>query len=134
MSNEQPSSDQIPDLDKDTAEFFITLTKDLVTGLQATIFQRIEELEQTVESVEKQLATLIVAYGEQAAFIEALTGQLAFASDDARKMFHETLNKTRNEMLQVMKDESKNFLGDENPDLAATISDLADQQLSSTDQ
>jgi hypothetical protein len=124
------TENSIPDLDKDTAEFFINLTKDLFAGTISRLDSKISELDSSIESIEKQLATLIVGYGEQAAFIEALTGQIAFASEDARTAFHDTLQKTRNQMLQVMKNESEYFLGDESPRLATTISDLAESELS----
>jgi chromosome segregation ATPase len=124
------SEDSIPDLDQNTAEFFINLTKDLISGTITKLDSKITELESSLETLEKQIATLVVGYGEQAAFIEALTGQIAFASEDARTAFHNTLQKTREQMLQVMKNESEHFLGDENPRLATTISDLAESQLS----
>jgi hypothetical protein len=127
-------SESIPDLDKDTAEFFISLTKDLVSGTLQKIDSKISELDSSIESLEKQLATLIVGYGEQAAFIEALTGQIAFASDEARKAFHDTLQNTRNQMLQVMKNESEHLLGDENQRLATAVSDLAETELSGSGQ
>lgn len=128
------TQEPIPDLDKDTAEFFINLTKELVAGTISKLDSKISDIESSIESLEKQLATLIVGYGEQAAFIEALTGQIAFASDEARKSFHDTLQKTRNQMLQVMKNESEHFLGDENPRLATTISDMAESELSGDSQ
>lgn len=127
-------SELVPDLDKDTAEFFISLTKDLVSDTLQKIDSKISEIDSSVESLEKQLATLIVGYGEQAAFIEALTGQIAFASDEARKAFHDTLQNTRNQMLQVMKNESEHFLGDENQRLATAVSDLAETELSGSGQ
>lgn len=127
-------SESIPDLDKDTAEFFISLTKDLVSGTLQKIDSKISELDSSIESLEKQLATLIVGYGEQAAFIEALAGQIAFASDEARKAFHDTLQNTRNQMLQVMKNESEHLLGDENQRLATAVSDLAETELSGSGQ
>jgi len=120
-------------LDPTTAEFMTKFFQDLMAGLSSRLEDRISTLESTVESVEKQVATLVLSYGEQAVFTEALVGQLAFATDEARKAFHETLQNSRKQMLEVMQNASKGTLADENPRVAAAVNDLASEKLSDTD-
>lgn len=126
-------SDDNEHLDQHTAEFMTKFFQDIIGGLAAQIEDRLRSLETSVEAIEKQIATLIVSYGEQAVFTEALVGQMAFASDDARKSFHETLSEARKNMLEVMQNASKGLLADENPGLASAVTDLASEKLSSTD-
>lgn len=117
----------------DAVKFLTDIFDNYITGLQAQIDYRITEIEKNQEMLEQQMATLIVGYGEQASFVEALTAQLAFASEDAKKAFHDTLNTARKNMLQVMKDASEQILGEQNQRLATAVSDLADSELSRTD-
>ena len=116
-----------------TAEFMTKFFQDVINALAVQVEDRLKTLESSVEAIEKQIATLIISYGEQAVFVEALVGQMAFASDEARKSFHDTLNSTRKQMLEVMQNASKGLLADENPNLAAAVTDLATEKLSSTD-
>lgn len=120
-------------LDSMTAEWMTKFFQDLIVGITSKIEDRLSTLESTVESIEKQVATLVLSYGEQAVFTEALVGQLAFATDEARKAFHDTLQNSRKQMLEVMQNASKGTLADENPRVAAAVNDLAAEKLSNTD-
>jgi hypothetical protein len=120
-------------LDQHTAEFLTNFFQQVITGLAAQIEDRLKVLEESVESMEKQIATLILSYGEQAVFTEALVGQMAFATDEARKAFHQSLQDSRKQMFEVMQNASKGFLADENPGVASAVTDLAAEKLSNTD-
>jgi hypothetical protein len=120
-------------LDQHTAEFLTNFFQQVITGLAAQVEDRLKVLEDSVESMEKQIATLILSYGEQAVFTEALVGQMAFATDEARKAFHQSLQDSRKQMFEVMQNASKGFLADENPGVASAVTDLAAEKLSDTD-
>jgi uncharacterized protein (DUF2164 family) len=120
-------------LDQHTAEFLTNFFQQVITGLAAQVEDRLKVLEESVESMEKQIATLILSYGEQAVFTEALVGQMAFATDEARKAFHQSLQDSRKQMFEVMQNASKGFLADENPGVASAVTDLAAEKLSDTD-
>ena len=119
-------------LDKTTAEFLTKFFQDIINGLAAQVEDRLKNLETSLEAIEKQVATLVLSYGEQAVFTEALVGQLAFATDEARKAFHETLQQSRKQMLEVMQNASKGILADENPRVASAVNNLASEKLSDT--
>ena len=40
---------------------------------------------QNIEAFEKQIATLVIGFGVQAVFLEALLAQLSFATEDEQK-------------------------------------------------
>ena len=120
-------------LDQHTAEFITNFFQQVITGLAAQIEDRLKTLETSVESMEKQIATLILSYGEQAVFTEALVVQMAFSTDEARKAFHQSLQDSRKQMFEVMQNASKGFLADENPGVAAAVTDLVTEKLSDTD-
>lgn len=120
-------------LDEHTAEFMTKFFQDIIHALAVQVEDRLKNLEESVESIEKQIATLVLSYGEQAVFTEALVGQLAFATDEARKSFHDTLNNSRRQMLEVLQNGSKGILADESPNVASAIADLADSKLSDSD-
>lgn len=122
-----------PITEGEAIKFLTNLFEQFVVGLQAQIDYRLNELEKNQEILEQQMATLIVGYGEQASFVEALTAQIAFASEEGKKAFHETLNTARKNMLQVMKDASEQILGEQNQRLATTVSNMAESELSRTD-
>lgn len=126
-------TDSPQNLDQNTAEFLTNFFQQIITGLAAQIEDRLKILEDSVESMEKQIATLVLSYGEQAVFTEALVGQMAFATDEARKAFHQSLQDSRKQMFEVMQNASKGFLADESPGVAAAVTDLAAQKLSDTD-
>jgi len=132
MSDQIPSNN-IPTLDSLTAEFITKLFQDVAQGFYVAINDKIATLEKSVESIEKQVATLILGYGEQAVFMEALIAQMAFATDEARAAFHQNISKSRKEMLEVMHSASKGILADENPNTASAVADMAQTKLSNTD-
>lgn len=120
-------------IDAATAEFITKLFQDVAQGIYTQIVDKVATLEQTVESLEKQLATLVVGYGEQAVFMEALVAQIAFASDQARSQFYEDVKSARREMLEVMQNASKTILADSDPNLASTVADVVSSKLSDSD-
>ena len=121
----------IPELDPATAEFFTRLFQDTINGLAAQVVDRIQKLEEDIEAMEKRVATLVLGYGEQAVFMEALVAQLAFASNEARQQFQEDVSRARKQMLEVMDSASKGFLAEQDEDLAAAIADVVSEQSSS---
>ena len=126
-------TDKNYDIDDHTATLLTKLFQDFALAIQARYEERVSNLEKMLEAIDKQMATIIVGYGEQASFIEALVSQLAFATDDQRKSFHETLSETRKKMLEVMQSAAEGFVADENPDLAAAITELVKDQSFNSD-
>lgn len=124
------SEKEIPDLDQNTVDFVLNFFKDTIDGIKSQFEDRIVQLSKDVEAIEKQIASLVVAYGEQAVFMEALVAQIAFASDEQREMFNKDVSEARKQMLDVMKNASEGFLADDDPQLAAAISGLVDEQSS----
>jgi hypothetical protein len=89
---------------------------------------RFSELENKIESMEKQIATLVIGFGEQAVFLEALLAQIAFASEDQQKSFQNNVNQARREMLKVMQDGAKTVVAREDERLAAAINDVVESK------
>jgi hypothetical protein len=125
------TSEEVYDSDSNV---FKKIIEDIIVAINAQNQIRFAEYDQKIEKIEQQLATLVLAYGETAVFLEALVGQIAFASEDAQKSFHESLSQSRKSMLEVMQSAADGFLGDEDPVIGAAISDLVEKKLSETDQ
>lgn len=104
----------------------------VLTEMANKFESRLQEVEKSIENTEKQVATLVIGYGEQAVFMEALLGQLNFASSEAQESFAKTLASARKEMLKIMKEGADGLLGDSEKDLASAIKNMADQKLSDT--
>jgi hypothetical protein len=119
-------------LDDETLSHITQLFDNFLSGLGSQITSKIKELEDSVESIEKQIATLILGYGEQAIFLEALVAQLSFSTDEERKAFTENVSQGRKEMLKVMQDASKGTMATQYPETASALADMAEQQLSDT--
>lgn len=117
----------IYDNDNDTLQ--ATLNTMLDT-LNKTVQNSFSDLDNRIESLEKQMATLVLAYGEQAVFMEALISQISFASEQAQKSFHETLKEARKSMLEVMKDGAENLVAPSDPILGQAIVNMASEKLS----
>jgi hypothetical protein len=126
-------NEEIPSLDSVTAEFITNLFKDVMTGIHAQTEDRLKIIEKSIESLEKQIATLVLGYGEQAVFMEALVAQIAYSSDEARAAFHNDVSQARKEMLEVMQSASKGILADEDQNIATAIADLAESKLSDSE-
>lgn len=112
--------------------FFSRLMQDFLSGIFAQVQDKVLKIEQNIEQIEKQIASLVLGYGEQAVFMEALVAQIAYSTDEARIKFHEDLNKARRQMLEVMQDASKEFLVDDDQNIATTITEMAGEKLSNT--
>ena len=117
----------IYDNDNDTLQ--ATLNTMLDT-LNQTVQASFSELDNRVESLEKQMATLVLAYGEQAVFMEALISQISFASEQAQQSFHETLKEARKSMLEVMKDGAQTLVAPSDTVVGQAIVNMASEKLS----
>jgi len=102
----------------------------MLNTLSKEVISKFHELEEKIESIEKQVATLVLAYGEQAVFMEALIGQIAFSTQEAQSSFHETLKQARKSMLEVMKDGSEAFMAGSDKNVGESINNLATEKLS----
>lgn len=94
--------------------------------------ERLNEYELRIDQIEKQIASLVVGFGEQAVFMEALLSQVAFNSDEARKAFNDSLAESRKQMLTIMKEGANDFLGSTDPELASAVESLASEKLSNS--
>ena len=90
---------------------------------------KFKEMDEKIESMEKQIATLVVGFGEQAVFLEALLAQISFASDDQQKAFHKNVSDARREMLKVMQDGSR-VVAEQDERLASAIEDVVESKSS----
>lgn len=94
------------------------------------IDERFKELDDSIENLEKQIATLILGFGEQAVNMEGLIAQIKFASPESQKIFMETIAQSRKQMLEAMKEGAGGLLAAESPGVASAIESLADEKLS----
>jgi hypothetical protein len=105
-------------------------TQEIIIALSARIEARFQDLEDLIEKLEKQIATLILGFGEQAVNMEGLLAQLRFSSPEAQKAFMDTISESRKQMLQVMKEGAGDLLAGESPGVASALEDLASKKLS----
>jgi len=103
--------------------------EDIVISLTHLTNDKFKEIETKIESIEKQIATLVIGFGEQAVFLEALLAQLSFATEEEQKTFQQNVATARREMLKVMQDGSKTLVADENEHLASAIEDVVESKL-----
>ena len=109
-------------------EFLRKTINDLVLAMAAQFDNKIEKLDKVMESYEQQIATLATGFAEQAVFIEALLGQLNFASDEAKRNFHDSVHDARQKMFNIMKEGANRIVADQNPRLASAIEDVVDSK------
>jgi hypothetical protein len=113
-----------------TLESLSNQTQEIIIALSARIEARFQDMEQVIEKLEKQIATLILGFGEQAVNMEGLLAQVRFATPDAQKSFMDTIAHSRKQMLQVMKEGAGDLLAGESPGVASALEDLATEKLS----
>jgi hypothetical protein len=106
----------------------------VLTSMAEKIEERLHEMDKSIESIEQQIATMVVGYGEQAVFMEALIGQINFAAPEAQKVFTDTLARSRREMLKVMKEGADGFLVGDDENLSTAIKDVVDKKLLNDEQ
>jgi hypothetical protein len=105
---------------------------DVILALAAKFDSKLEDLDKTMESYEKQLAVLATGFAEQAVFIEALIAQVNFASDQERESFHKNVSQARKKMFEIMKEGANGIVADDNPRLASAIEDVVDSKSADT--
>jgi hypothetical protein len=123
--NINPQEDQI--FTNDQLKEYV---ESLVVTLSQMLDERFEEVDKKVEGFEKQIATLVIGFGEQAVFLEALLAQLSFASEEQQKTFQTNVGEARKQMLKVMKDGSENLVAGQNERLAEAINDVVESKSS----
>jgi|688.fasta_scaffold02087_37 hypothetical protein len=121
-SNDTASNSDGPELKRYIEDIFISFSR--LTD------SKFAEFDKKLESLEKQIATLVVGFGEQAVFLEALLAQLSFASDEEQKAFQQNVATARREMFKVMKDGSETLVAREDERLASAITDVVDSKSS----
>lgn len=102
----------------------------IIVSVVETLSTRLHEVDKKIEGFEKQIATLVIGFGEQAVFLEALLAQLSFSTEEEQKTFQNNVNSARKEMLKVMKDGSQTLVARENEDLASAIEDVVNSKSS----
>lgn len=103
---------------------------ELVVALAARVEERLQDLDESIEKLEKQIATLILGFGEQAVNMEGLLAQIKFSSPEAQKEFMSTIAASRKQMLETMKEGASGLLAGESPRIASAVEDLANEKLS----
>lgn len=98
--------------------------EEVIVSLSKLTDSRFKEIDNKFESFEKQIATLVVGFGEQAVFLEALLAQISFATEDQQKVFQDNVSQARREMLKVMQDGSKTLVAQQDERLASAIDDV----------
>ena len=119
----------IPQIDEATVKAVMSIVEEVMGSAVVRFSEKLQELENRINSIDEQIATLIIGYGEQAVFMEALVAQMAFATDQERTSFNNSLTEARKKMLEVMRDASAANLADEDPNLASAVEDLVNQKL-----
>lgn len=105
-------------------------TQQLIISMSNKIDQRFKEFDESIESLERQIATLILGFGEQAVNMEGLIAQIKFASPESQKIFMDTIAQSRKQMLEAMKEGAGGLLATESPGVASAIESLVDEKLS----
>lgn len=133
MSDDNLTSDIINDSTADSdAVSLKRYVEDIFISFSRLTDSKFAEFDKKIESLEKQIATLVVGFGEQAVFLEALLAQLSFASEEQQKAFQENVSTARREMLKVMKDGSETLVASEDERLASAINDVVDSKSSNS--
>lgn len=118
------------------AEVIKNLLSSLVDDIYKKIYDDIEEqfngIIKKIEAYEQQVATIVLAYGEQAVVMEALATQLDYASPEAQKAFTDTLMQQRKKMVETLNEGSKGFVADKDPGLARAINNVVEKKLLDT--
>ena len=118
--------------ENNTSVFTVDQLKEYVESLfvnfSKMIDEKFDEIDKKVEAFEKQIATLVIGFGEQAVFLEALLAQLSFSTEEEQKAFQTNVGEARKQMLKVMKDGSENLVAGENERLASAINDVVDSK------
>lgn len=111
-------------------DVFQDQVRDVLLALASKMEERLSDYESRLESIDKQIATLVIGFGEQAVFMDALIANLSFATPEAQEAFHKSVADSRREMLEIMKEGADGLLASSDPDLAAAIVNMADEKLS----
>lgn len=121
------SDDPAPIFSNDQLKVYV---ESLFVNFSKMIDEKFDEIDNKMEAFEKQIATLVIGFGEQAVFLEALLAQLAFSTEEEQKTFQNNVSEARKQMLKVMKDGSQNLVAGEDERLAQAINDVVDSKSS----
>ncbi len=120
------------DIELTEIEFLRKSVNDIVMALAAQFDNKLEKIDQTMQAYEEQIAILSTGFAEQAVFIEALLAQLNFASEESKKLFHDSIQEARQKMFKIMKEGANGIVAEQNPRLASAIEDVVDSKSADT--
>ena len=72
-------------------DVFQDQVRDVLLALASKMEERLSDYESRLESLDKQIATLVIGFGEQAVFMDALIANLSFATSEAQDAFHKSV-------------------------------------------
>lgn len=106
-------------------------TRDIITSFESTTLTLIQKLETQVESLEKQLAYLILGFGEQTIAIEALVAQVVFKTDDEKKAFIQSVEDSRTKLMNTLQQGlNVDGMDDADKNVASALEQLVNAKLS----
>jgi archaellum component FlaC len=85
---------------------------------------QVKLIEARLEAIDKQIATLVVGYAEQAIFIDALMSQLENEPTDKQDAFRAKVQELRKTMMSVL-DYTSDVLEDRATDIAGSMENMA---------
>lgn len=95
-----------------------------VTTVSSVLHERLVSAEATIDSLEKQLAALIVSFGEVSAIADALAGHVIRSADEADiNEFQKDVQKLKATMMETLRGNVQR-MGEENPDFAEAMAGL----------
>ena len=86
--------------------------------------EQIKLSETRIEAIDKQIATLVVGYAEQAIFIDALMSQIEDESKEKQDAFKAKVEQLRKTMMSVL-DYTSDVMEDRIADIGGTMEDMA---------
>ena len=101
--------------------------EEVFISLSTLTDSKLRQMDEKIELLEKQIATLVVGFGEQAVFLEALLAQISFAEEDQQRAFQKNVNDARKEMLKVMQDGSR-VVAQQDERLGSAIEDVVESK------
>jgi predicted transcriptional regulator len=86
--------------------------------------EQLEHIDNRLEFIDKQIATLVIGYAEQAVFIESLMAEIEYETEEKQNRFKEHVAKLRNDMMEVL-EFTENVLENGDTIAGGTMEDMA---------
>lgn len=129
MTPKIEDSHKSPEVTQQDLDIVLSKMDEAILATQNWMVDQFKLIDARTDAMEKQIATLVVGLGEQAAFIEGFAAVVNTLDENTQDIFQNQVESTRKMMFEIM-ESTANVMADTDPGVSTAMGDVVSQRKS----